>query len=942
MARRNGHPDDCGCCAGTDAKTPRRISNLPGKPSISYRIGDYARFRESLLSGLSDSRFPALSSLGTREGTDFTIALCDALATSLDVLTFYQERIANEHYLRTATESRSVQSMARLIGYTPAPGVAASTYLAFTLQDTPGDRSLGVEPVEIPRGTAVQSVPGPGQKAQTFETVEPAMARLEWNAVPAQVTEHWQPEMGDTEVVLDGVGTQLQPGDAILILGQERLESPGDEHWDVRVLTSVETDTKNERTRVTWAEGLGAVSPFTPPAARGVRVFALRQRAALFGHNAPDPNLMNTGEGSNLDILLVKSGGTLVTPWQWDSFSLDSSEDSLDLDASYPTIVAGSWVVLVSNEEGLGSSSLPGYVELYKADSVRQVSRSDFGLSSRVTRVGLDTVENLDRFGRRKTLVLAGSEELTPLPRVLAYPAYGDRLALETRVEGLTPDQPLAILGRRQRITVGSGVTGLELLADEGGTVVLQEGDSLVLVSAAERLQGTTPVALDPQAFEEAIRKTRQRLRLRVMDRDGRTGRVHCRAHQIHLEPSREGDPAVAEIAVIASGADSVLTTRDTTILKLSSSLKNAYDRSSVRVNANVAPATHGETVEEILGSGDAGGRDQAFPLRQSPLTYVSAATPSGRGSTVALRVNDLLWTEVDSLYGAGAGDRVFSIRTDPEGRATVVFGDGTEGARIPTGQNNVRAVYRKNLGVDGNVSAGKITNLLSRPQGVKGATNPEPAEGGADREALDESRENAPLSVLTLDRAVSVQDYADFARGFAGIAKAVAVWVPVGPARGIFLTVAGIDGAPINEAGATRKDLLSALRTFGDPLIPLQVVDYRPGTFRTGLAVQVARGYEPEKTLDAVEKSLREAFGFRHRTFGQGVTEGEVMAVAHGVRGVDAVRVTRLYRPGPGVTPSLQARLSADLPVASLTTLPEAAEVLTLDPAHLELEVMT
>ena len=69
-----------------------------------------------------------------------------------DVLTFYQERIANESYLRTATERLSVLELARLIDYQLRPGVAASTYLAFTLEDAPG--ALGQA---LSLGTTAQS-----------------------------------------------------------------------------------------------------------------------------------------------------------------------------------------------------------------------------------------------------------------------------------------------------------------------------------------------------------------------------------------------------------------------------------------------------------------------------------------------------------------------------------------------------------------------------------------------------------------------------------------------------------------------------------------------------------------------------------------------------------------------------------------------------------------
>ena len=69
---------------------------------------------------------------------DPAIATLDGWATVLDVLSFYQERIANEGYLRTATERRSILEMARSIGYELRPGVAAGTFLAFTLETAQG------------------------------------------------------------------------------------------------------------------------------------------------------------------------------------------------------------------------------------------------------------------------------------------------------------------------------------------------------------------------------------------------------------------------------------------------------------------------------------------------------------------------------------------------------------------------------------------------------------------------------------------------------------------------------------------------------------------------------------------------------------------------------------------------------------------------------------
>src|SRR5438094_831952 len=128
----------CGCCAGLGAQTPAVVENRPGLSAIAYRVGTHDQFKCSMLARLSSRDLPPLRELQTRDDDDFSIALLDAWATVADVVTFYQERTANESYLRTSTERRSLVELARLIGYEPRPGVAASTHLAFTLEDAPG------------------------------------------------------------------------------------------------------------------------------------------------------------------------------------------------------------------------------------------------------------------------------------------------------------------------------------------------------------------------------------------------------------------------------------------------------------------------------------------------------------------------------------------------------------------------------------------------------------------------------------------------------------------------------------------------------------------------------------------------------------------------------------------------------------------------------------
>ncbi len=924
----------CGCCAGIDRETPARIHNTAAAPAITYRVGDWAAFKESMLSGLSAAERPALAGLSSREGSDFTIALCDALAMSLDVLTFYQERLANEHYLRTATERYSIVEMARLIGYRPAPGVAAATHLAFTLHQTPGNPSATPAPIRIPVGTRVQSVPGQDEQPQSFETVQEIDARAEWNALRPQVTQAWQPAHGDTDLYLAGLSTRLEPGHAILIVGENRTTDSGSERWDVRMVSAVEQDRPNNRTRVIWSDPLGHNAPHIDPECEAVQVFAFRTRAALFGHNAPDPRLMSR-RGSRLAHLLTGSGASL---W-WSNYALDGT---IDLDRAYPGVTPGSWLALVSNEDGLGTPSLPGYTELYRAAEVSELSRSAFGLSGKITRITPDTDESLERYSLQKTLVLAESQELAVAARPLLHPVYGDRLVLDTAAPGLRSGQALSVTGLRQRIEIASGVNTLTFSTEAGATIPLSEGDTLVLTAAPAQVISGTPVYRTPEQFVDLLGSRRARLSLTVQDSDGVSGTLLAWGSEVRLSRALERDRPVSEIVVIGSGADAVGTARGHTTVRLVGKLAHVYRRDSVLINANVAQATHGETIEEILGSGAADVPDLQFALKQGPLTHVNADTPSGRASTLQVRVNDMRWAEVPTLYGRDAGERVHTVHLDEDGTSRVRFGDGVTGSRPPTGGNNVRATYRKGLGVGGNVRAATLTTLLSRPLGVDAATNAVAANGGEDPEALEAARDNAPLTVRTLDRAVSVEDYADYARAFAGVDKAHALWVPAGPGRGIFLTVAGINGLTVGLAATeTGGRLLESLHRYGDPLVPVRVENHRRATFRTRLTVKIGQAHIRDRVLATVESLLREHFSFTRRGFGQGVTLDEVAAVAQGVEGVEAVHVVELYRVAPAAVPALQPRLVAALPAVSLTGTPAPAELLTLADAPLELGVM-
>src|SRR5262249_44789903 len=159
----------CGCCEADPQ--PSRPENSPGRSVVDYRIGTWLDFRRSMISAVTELN--GLRGLTTRDNSDFTISLIEAWAAVLDILTFYQERIANEAWLRTATDGASVLELARSVGYELRPGVAAGTYLSFTVESAAG----APDSVRVDIGTKAQSIPAQDEKPQIFQTVEQIEAR---------------------------------------------------------------------------------------------------------------------------------------------------------------------------------------------------------------------------------------------------------------------------------------------------------------------------------------------------------------------------------------------------------------------------------------------------------------------------------------------------------------------------------------------------------------------------------------------------------------------------------------------------------------------------------------------------------------------------------------------------------------------------------------------
>ncbi|MFD9339298.1 putative baseplate assembly protein [Streptomyces sp. NPDC060028] len=390
---------------------------------------------------------------------------------------------------------------------------------------------------------------------------------------------------------------------------------------------------------------------------------------------------------------------------------------------------------------------------------------------------------------------------------------------------------------------------------------------------------------------------------------------------------------AVRQGVGAGTGGDTVHTT-----LVLAAPLTYTYRRDTVTVHGNVVPATQGETRSEVLGSGDAARPGQSFALRQvttaAPLTFLPADTPGGAEPALAVRVDAVRRHRAEDLAPLGPADQAYVLAQDAAGTATVSFGDGVHGSRLPTGVENVTAVYRVGAGPEGNLPPGRITQAVSRPLGVNAVTNPLPATGAAAADGPRDTRAGIPLRTRALDRLLSVRDYADFARARAGIGRAAAVRLFDGRREIVHVTVAGAGDAPVSASDPLLGSLPAALSDFGDPHVPVRVDVRELVLLVLSAGLKVLADHSFATVEPAVRAAVLGVLGFAARDLAEPAHLSRVLAAMQAVPGVDHVDVDVFAGIPAAADPLALVDLGSTLRGAARTVeaLPARAEPLVHD----------
>ena len=878
----------CGCCSGVSLKTPMQIYNRPGLTSLAYRIGRHKDFRASLLSKLSGRQLDSLLKLTTRSDNDFTIALLDSFSIMADVLTFYQERLANEAYLKTSTELLSITELARLIGYELNPGVAATTFLSFTLDENsnkPGEdivrkiRSTDQENtiIKIPVGMRSQSIPEPGEDPQIFETIQEIKAKSDWNAMGVKSFVKQDNILNASVIFIQGMENNINKGDQILVIenGEKKMRKV------IRVELRKDTDT----TAIYFNNELFITAYLYNFQLSNLTNYYVAHQVL----NKTTVTNIISGENKSNKISAKELQSTFSIQ-NWSKYEFKKTVNFFK-----PTADEETRIYVFRNKASLFGYNAP-------------VRRPVFANNGDVTYVDQVVTEsnNTITLDSEYPEVTSGEDSFIALKRGTGVFQYFEIDSAE-----LLPQAKYGMSAKSTKIQVRGSLTWNAGFSNIRNSIAYIQSEKLSLTQKPI----TTPI----ESGSSVINLDKYYVDLMPGQHILISGEIKDLPGIVRAEVH-----TIREVSLV----DNV------TQIVIERNLKNSYIRDTVTINANVALASHGETVNEILGSGNTAIPFQRFYLKHNPLTYIADNSSTGSSSTLEIRVNEILWKEVAFFYGQKPDAQIYTISHDDEGNTVITFGDGKHGERLPTGNLNVRATYRKGIGSSGLVRSNQITQLLSRPHYLKTVNNPLASEGAEDAEKTENARENANLNIFTLNRIVSIKDYEDFARSFAGIEKAQAIWLWSSYGKVIHLTVAGAKGEKISKGSELRKNLISAIQKYSYPGVSVEVDSYLPRYFQIQGNLKVADTYNFDLVHEEVTNKLTKRYSFENRHIGEHVFLSKIIAEIESVEGVEYVDIDRLFITG------LEGRLNTQLTAKTVRSNPKdfrSSELIQLDPGLLQ-----
>ncbi len=255
---------------------------------------------------------------------------------------------------------------------------------------------------------------------------------------------------------------------------------------------------------------------------------------------------------------------------------------------------------------------------------------------------------------------------------------------------------------------------------------------------------------------------------------------------------------------------------------------------------------------------------------------------PSVVEGSIIVSATDGFYTEIENIWFASAGAKVFQRKNNEDFSCRLMFGDGDVGKVPPTGAAYT-VMYRTGGGLRGNVTSEYLNKSVSLRSSLNTPinityTNKSAATGGVDAQSLEEARRFGPMWFATQYRAVTGQDYTAFVNKFRSVAgktgKGLAVLRDNGSA-GNMIDIYVLQRATENHleraSSEFKRELLEYLNNYRMLTDELTVVD---GIVRTldlagTLYVDRSQKLSSEDVKQRVANRIVEFFSVTTRDFG-------------------------------------------------------------------------
>lgn len=793
------------------------------------------------------------------EPWDWGWEMARVFARACHILTEYIDAYANEGFIQTATQWDHVQKLVALLDYHPAPPASANTFLVFQLKE--GKKGA------LKAGVQVQYTDHGGAPPVVFETLQDLNASAECNSLRL---DGWNQSTDSFIQMAPISGGQLQPfwiapPDSQISAGQIGLlinGIPASEKGIVATITKVDRgtneiflDTAKNTAWQSWKKGETRL--FTGPK----QVF----QPERYGENTIETKIAHNLEQG--DVIAWQDNGT----WKFNRV-LQSGEKTLELEPLTPPDKPSPGTLLCKAYK----IEKPASSKLSFSGSFQAVARGD----------NLKPMEFIKDYTIKFPIGTGGIIYETDFQSIYYVPKSVHEMEVAASPDPVTSG--FFFEGNPGAIQSGQWLAGED---SKGNYQALRIQEirrqenrfSLIFENASgltdlKRLHGPFKTTIYP---ENSDRNDEPVIGNILYLEQGKIPDLFKKDRTLILEQEQGGTPLVCKITTI--NLDGSIT------ISVYLTDKDGFTKGNTIIRGNVALAGHGERKpEKILGNGDATQSNQTFIFNTAGVSFISDPLfPAGVRADIEITVQNQIWTQVPALKNQKPTDPVYRVAVTEAGFLKITFGDGVHGRRLPTGVNNIRIKYRQGTGPAGNLKAGSLNKPDHPHPLIASISQPLAASGGNDMEDIRSLRENAPASVLTLERAVSITDFAFLAMSRSDIWQAIAVPGIPGPGRSdrVEVIVVPAGGGPLGELGSALKQFLEEHAL---PGVEISVSPYLPVEFDLAVQANVdTRQYEPAQVAKEIKTALTLAFSLKQRQMGQPLFRSEVYQVVEAVEGV-------------------------------------------------------